>query len=234
MAGDDDQPSKTEWWQASDGRWYPPDDGRDFGLPSYQGADIPPPANTVNSYAADAHFPPHDIVDPRGLSASLVRIFGPVFAIAAVAVLVANHTSSGIEGVLIAFAILAVIIGVEVPWLLRRQQERQDQDLQGLPQGGIYRGRATLISASGEVVRLTSGLMFLGNVGWSFTRKDDTDPILTVDWHDVARLSLGPRSRGIGVGHLVMQGADGRRWAFSVPRYARLAEALRSHTSGHK
>jgi hypothetical protein len=102
----------------------------------------------------------------------------------------------------------------------------------GLPPGGIYRGQANSISAIGDVGRITTGVLFLGNAGWSFSRKDETVPVLTVGWHEVIRISLGPYARGIGVGHLVLHGGQGNRWAFAVPRYGKLADSLRLHAPG--
>lgn len=229
VEGGQPEPSTTAWWQAADGKWYPPQDGRDYGSLSYRGQPGQPPAGTVGPAPAAWSLPPCDIVDPRSTWASLARIFGPVLAAVVLLVLAANHTSSGIIGVLIAMAILAVILAIEVPWLLGRQQDRLDQDLRNMPQGGIYNGRATMVSGAGKGGRPVGGILFLGSGGFSFTRKGEAAPSVVIRWDDVERVQLGPHSRGVGAGRLVIYGSGGNSWSFTIQSYKRLAEILRSH-----
>jgi len=137
-----------------------------------------------------------------------------------------NHRSSGVVGAVLALAVIALIIGVEVPWLLRRQQRKQADRLRNLPDGAFYAGLAStrLPSRRG----LVQGALRFEVQGASFAPLRGDRTASEIPWTSVARLRLRPAPGQPFAALLVLALSDGTERSFIVRGYSDLARILLS------
>jgi hypothetical protein len=171
-------------------------------------------------------LPPRDISEPRNVVKSVVRIYVPVVVIVMVLLLALNHHSSGAIGGIVAAGVVALILGIELPLIVRGQDRRQQSLMADLPEGGFYAGRASLFAHDGKRGLPVTGTLLLTVTGVAFTPKKNGKPPLNVAWDDVSRIRLAAEPGKIGVGRLTLTLAGGRTRAFSVPKYGTLARVL--------
>jgi len=141
-------------------------------------------------------------------------------------VLALNHRSSGIIGAVIALVVIALIIGIEVPLILRSQRKRQDERLRKLPNGAFYACRGTTVLPGNRTQ--VAGNMVLDQRGITFTPLRDKKAPLIVQWSEVIRLQLGRSRTQPLAGSLVLDKADGTKQAFQVRPWGDLAKVLTS------
>jgi hypothetical protein len=174
-------------------------------------------------------LPPRDIVPPRNMARSTLRIMGPIVVVVVVALLVVAHNSAAAVGGAIAVAVIGLILVVEVPILLRRQRDSQVALTARLPDGGIYSSRAALYPPPGAKGLPASGVVVFNEDEVRFTARKDGSIPTTWDWSAIARIGLGPAARKIGVGRLTLHLSDGSTRTFDVPNYGGMAEILQKH-----
>ena len=172
-------------------------------------------------------LPPCDIQLPASPWRRLALPLGlPVLATAGV-VLGLNHSSSGVIGALVAVVVLAVIIGIEVPWLLRRQRRRQAGYLNRLPHGVFYAGlaRTPMPGNRGPV----QGSLLLDSQGMTFTPLRGGAAPMRIPWSAVLglRLKLAPGQPMAAAFEIATD--DGTLRTFIVRGYPELARALQSN-----
>ena len=168
-------------------------------------------------------LPPRDITEPKNVFKSVIRIYVPVVVIVMALLLVVNHHSSGAIGGIIAVGVTALILGVELPLIIRAQDRRQQALMADLPEGGFYAGRASLLAHDGKRGLPVTGTIFLTATGVTFTPKKSGIPPLNLGWDGVSRIRLASNPGQIGVGRLILTLTDGRTRAFTVPRYGTMA-----------
>jgi hypothetical protein len=170
-------------------------------------------------------LPPRDIPEPRNLVKSVVRIYVPIVVIVMALLLVLNHHSSGVIGGIVAVGVIALILGIELPLIVRAQDRRQQSLTEDLPEGGFYAGRASLLAHDGRRLPVLGTILFTDS-GVNFSPKKARIPPLTLAWNDVSRIRLAANPGQIGVGRLTLALTDSATRVFTVPRYGAMARAL--------
>ena len=120
-----------------------------------------------------------------------------------------NHRSSGIIGAAIALAGIALIIGIEVPLILRSQRRRQEEKLRSLPNGAFHACRGSTVMPGHRA--LVTGNMILDQQGITFTPLRDNSAPLMILWFEVARIQLGRARSQPLAGSLVLNKSDGTK-----------------------
>lgn len=209
------------WWIASDGRWYPP-----HLHPSHNPSRHTEPGQVTGLHPGP-RLPPRDIQPPTKTITGLVLArFLPALLVSAVVVLGLNHSSSGLIGVLGGVAGTAVILGIELPLIIRGKRRNQEARLRSLPPGGLFSGRARTISNVRGRRRVVEGDILVDASGILFTPKKVTSmPPLTVPWESVSSLKLSP-SRQPLVGSLVLTLSDHTTRTVLVSNFGYLADIL--------
>jgi hypothetical protein len=127
-------PSTTEWWTGSDGRRYPPLDGKSYGVPQWH----PPRKWTVALKAIPRNTPAERRFTRFGLWYMAVVL--PALAVAFIGLAASSTTHARKE-----WAVALVVVGVVIfsgatfmwtyrLWTLRRSSKRLS-DESGLPPG---------------------------------------------------------------------------------------------------
>jgi hypothetical protein len=169
-------------------------------------------------------LPPRDIQPGVSAWRALApRLFVPI-VVGIALVLALNHRSSGIIGAVIALAVFALIIGIEVPLILRSQRRRQEERLRSLPNGAFYTCRGSTVLPGHRA--LVTGNMILDQQGITFTPLREKSAPLVIHWSDVARIQLGRARSQPLAGSLVLNNSDGTKHAFIVRAWSGLAEVL--------
>lgn len=171
-------------------------------------------------------LPPRDIAEPKNVTKSVIRIYVPIVVIVMALLLALNRHSSGAIGAIIAIGLLALILGIEIPLILRAQDRRQQTLMADLPAAGFYAGRASLLAHDGKRGLPVRGTILFTVAGVTFTPKKSGNPPLALGWEDVSRIRLSSNPGQIGVGRLVLTLTDGKTRAFTVPRYGTMARIL--------
>jgi hypothetical protein len=176
------------------------------------------------------NLPPGDVVKSKDITRSVLKILIPV-AVVVVVGIGALAGSAGWIGGAIAVAIMALILGIELP-LIRRGQHRQQQRLmESLPSRGIYQSRASMFSITGARSVPTTGLLLLDELEVRFTPKNTKKAPTSIVWTDVARFRLAPMPGKIGVGLLTLNLKDNSARKFSIANFGPMAKQLEAVTS---
>jgi hypothetical protein len=174
-------------------------------------------------------LPPREVVPPKSSGKSLLKIFVPVAVVVVIGVLVLNHRSSGVIGVIVALAIFGLIIGIELPLILRGQRNRIERDMSTLPVGAFYKGRAEMFPVKGERRFPATGTLILDSSGVSWTKRNESRAAFAISWDRVNRIRLGPQPGKLGsVGTLRLDLTDQATRAFTIPSYGTLACILQA------
>lgn len=140
-------------------------------------------------------------------------------------VLALNHRSSGVIGALGVLVLFGLLLGIEVPLLLRNQRRRQEERLRNLPSGAFYACRCSTVLPNRRAV--ATGNMILDQQGLTFTPAKG-DP-LVLGWREVTSIQLRRARSQPLAGSLVLTGSDGAKHTFIVkPPWDGLAKVLGS------
>jgi hypothetical protein len=141
-------------------------------------------------------------------------------------VLAVNHHSSGVIGAVEAVVVTALIVGTEVPLILRSQRKRQQERLRDLPKGVFFACRASTVLPGRRAV--SSGNMIFDQQGITFTAQRGKHVPLVIRWSEVVRIHLGRAPMQPLAGALVLTQTAGTKRTFIVRVWGDLAEVLRS------
>ncbi len=172
----------------------------------------------------ETHLPPRDIESPVPTWRTLAPRFVLPMVVMAAVVLALNHRSSGVIGVSIALAILALIVGVEVPLLLRSQRKRQEERIRSLPSGVLYacRGSTALPGHRTQFV----GNLVLDQQGIVFTPHRHINTQVSIRWCEISRIQLRRARTQPLAGALILNKTDGGSHTFIVRGWGGLAKVL--------
>jgi hypothetical protein len=146
----------------------------------------------------------------------VVVVFGVLLAIA--------HHAAQVEGFLIALAVMALILGIEIPLITRASRRRQERRLADMAPGVFYVGPARLPAAQGS--RLTEGTVELAAQGLQFMPRRASGRSLKIEWSRVASFELAPAGGRPMLGVLALQLADGGSQRVLIPQFDRLVKIL--------
>lgn len=175
-------------------------------------------------------LPPGEVVTPKGFTRSVLRIFIPIVVVVVVGV-GALAGSAGWIGGAIAVAVIALILGIELPLIRRGQQRRQQRLTEILPSGGIYLCRSSMYPIAGGRGLPTAGLLFFGESEVLFTPKKSEKAPTSISWTEVAHFRLAPMPGKIGVGLLTLVLKDNSSRRFSVANFGPMARQVELVTS---
>jgi hypothetical protein len=173
-------------------------------------------------------LPPRDITSPKSLVRAALPFYFPM-VIGIAALLALDRHPSGIIGALLGSAFIVLLVGVEFPFIRRRQRRRQQARMANLPEGGIYAGPVAMFPSGSAQGAPRSGHILLDTLGITFTPIATAVPAVTIEWRSISRIQLGPVTGKIGVGRLTLSLTDATTRAFLVPLYGSMAEILRNH-----
>jgi hypothetical protein len=152
-----------------------------------------------------------------------------VVVVVLVLLLAVAHNSAAVTGGVIAVGIMILILGVELPLIMRGQRRRQEILMNSLPNGAFYSGRASLYPPHGVRGLPTTGTILFDRAGVKFNPKKDGASPTTITWDSVIRIELAPAPGKIGVGRLALSLAGGQKRVLTVPNFRSMEEILRSH-----
>lgn len=171
-------------------------------------------------------LPPRDITPPKNVFKSVMGIYVPVVVLVMALLLALNHHSAGAMGGIIAIGAVFLILGIEVPLIIRGQDRRQKALMSELPDGGFYAGRVALLPYDGNRGLPVGGTVVFTVTGLTFAPRKSGAVPLEFSWSDLCRMRLAPMPGKIGVGRLTLTLTDGRTRSFTVPRYGTMARIL--------
>jgi hypothetical protein len=171
-------------------------------------------------------LPPRDIVPPRSLfSVVLLRMFLPALIFAAVVTAVGRSWAIALW-MLVGIGLAAILLGIELPLILRVQRRRRQAVLHGLPPDAIYQCRARARDEA-RPSRFVDGTLYLDSRGATFTPKHVRPfQTKTCTWAEVTRISLRPAKGSTNAGLLVLTIPQGGTLTFRIVSFGNLAEIL--------
>lgn len=170
-----------------------------------------------------------DLAAPTSVWRVLGRGFGLPLVLACCVVLGLNHRTSGIIGVLGTLAAVALILGIEVPLLLRMQRRREAERLRRLPAGTYFvRSAATVLAGRRAPVR---GTLTVDLRAMTFASQDGESSIV-LPWRAIAAVTVRPGSR-FQLARLSVVQTGGASWSFTVMNgHSSLGVAIRRAVAG--
>ena len=160
-----DVPQGPGWWQASDGKWYSPQQAPGYAPPGYAPPGYAPPGYAPPGYPPPAGYAPPGArrTNPLAVAAvvlslawlgGLGSLLAVIFAIAATSQIRRSRGAETGEGLAVAGLVLGIIglIGAVVVWLLVATVETSVHvGFQGLPAGLTPR---TVTVAAGQPIAI--------------------------------------------------------------------------------
>jgi hypothetical protein len=163
------------------------------------------------------------------------RVGTPVILVITVAVIggVISRHPGLIGSALIAGAIAAAIIGIELSFVLRAIRRRQQHLLASSPAGTLFAAQATPVRPADGIggrprrtARRERGLLRIDDTGATFANTQDRPPRapMTFPWDQVSRIEITPRSPWIA--DLELVSAFGQTVCWRVQGVGQLTDTL--------
>ncbi len=205
---------------------------RSFSPVSWTGTEA---AWQVAASPSSSHLPTIDVEEAKKPLAVFGLRTGIPMALVFLVLLGLNHHRSGLIGFGIALVIMAVLVGVEGPLLMRAAARRQSELLASAPSGTAFVGTATFLdrppetSHSGQQgrTRLVPGFLAISSGGLSFRpgKVESSQPV-DVPWSTIARIDVRPAPNAPLAARLDASLRSGSQVSWTVRGYEGLAKAL--------
>ena len=185
-------------------------------------------------FPSASRLPAIEVQQGKSLFAVVWLRLGVPMALVFLVLLGLNHSRSGIIGFGIALAVMATIVGIEIPLFVRGVARRQAHLLATAPLGTIFAATASLHSTAtgdsrprGSTAHLRSGILAVGSGGIAFVpaKTGAIDPV-ALPWSTISRLTARPAPNAPLAARLDASLVSGSQVVWTVRGYEGLAKAL--------